>query len=118
MNELYAAAIGGAFAIIGTLVGAWLPQRFAQKQDRRNQLADCYAEVFAQYYQSVPMQDISQLTGLVAAIEKTRLFCSDESEALFKELLSILTQDNVDYAQCVDTFSKLRKSAKKDVRDR
>ena len=118
MSEIFAAIVGGIFAVLGVLVGARISQRNAYELDSRRILADSYAELFSAYCACIPNTDQENIIKLVAAIEKVKLFCSSDSEMLLEELLLAITEDRISFKKCGDCILRLHQSAKEEMSQR
>ena len=115
-SEIIAALIGGGFAIIGVAVGNFLSRKTAKSQEQMRLLAEYYAEVFAAFSANAPFSDQRQCLAFISSLEKAWLLCSEESSENIKELVSLLTKTNPPPKECVELFTRLRESAKKDLR--
>lgn len=115
MNELYAAAIGGAFAVLGTFIGAWITKRDNQSLEERKLLAEYFGEVFAKFYRCFPNFDSNDVIDVITSLEKVRLFCSPKTEAVILELADALLSGNISQEEIAKLYKKLRELAKDEV---
>ncbi len=117
-SEIIAALIGGGFVIVGTLIGNHFATKAAKSQEQLRLLAEFYAEVFSTYTAAAPNRPVDKLYAFLAATEKTKLFCSPESEKILERLAFEMTESNADWNTCGQLIVNLRESAKKDLRQR
>lgn len=117
-SEIIAALIGGGFAIIGVAVGNYSARKTAQSQEQMRLLAEFYAEVFSSYTAAAPFIDQQKCLTFMGSAEKAKLFCSDESAKILNELEYAITEPHPSAKECGEIMSRLRESAKKDLRKR
>lgn len=117
-SEIIAALIGGGFAIVGVLVGNFSARRTAKSQEQLRLLTEFYAEVFSTYTTAAPFVDQQKCLSFMAAAEKAKLFCSDESSKILSKLEYAVTEPQPSAKECGKIMAELRESAKKDLRNR
>ena len=114
-SEIIAALIGGGFIIIGTFIGNFFSTKTIKSQARLKLLAELYAEVFSKYTFAIPFTDDEKTLSFISAVEKTKLFCSSESEQLLTTLEQTIAKSGSNAKECRDLLHRLRASAKKDL---
>lgn len=118
LSEIIAALIGGAFMLIGIYVGNHLSLKSIKSQEEAHFLVEFYAEVFSTYTAAAPDRPLDRVYTFLAAVEKAKLFCSPESEEILLKLSHEITSENISWDDCGLLMASLRKSAKKDLRQR
>lgn len=122
MFELIGVAVGGTFALAGTIIGTIMTKKATDRQERRKMLVDCYADVFAKHYEFLSDQTPRSLAVLIASIERLRVICSDETDDVLSEFELTLSDFaehpdmDVNTRKCGELMLKLRSQAKKEVR--
>lgn len=117
-NSIVEVVITSVVGLIGVLIGAYLSRKSTKHQEQKRFLAEYYAEVLSAY--SVCMMDetsAEKKMNLIAAIEKAKLFCSNESEKLLIELEHAIIDEPRNTSKCGGIIRLLIESAKNDVRN-
>ena len=102
---------GGAFA--GSLVTA----KSLKKEENKRLVAEYYAE-FASAYAAYALETrtMEDLKNLVAAIEKLRLFCPEETERYFSLLMHFAAKQEPDVMSCKTAYAEIQNAVKKIIR--
>lgn len=114
--EILNGLITGGFTLLGVVVGSFLSYKIVKKQESLRLLAEFYAEVFSAYTVASPFNDNSKNMLLHAAAEKAKLLCSDESTKILTDLQMEITAGYTSIFTCGSLLSKLRESAKRDLK--
>lgn len=106
--------------VVSAVIGAFGSFLIMRYQETLKILAEFYADVFAAYADCIPSNfyDAKKLMVFIACAEKTKLFCSPESEKILNGMVWAVTRTPPDRKTAKDLFGQLRKSAKKDTKDR
>lgn len=118
LSEIISALIGGGFTLVGIYVGNHLSLKSIKSQEETHFLVEFYAEVFSTYTATAPNRPLDRVYTFLAAVEKAKLFCSPESEEILLKLSHEITSETVSWDVCGSLMDSLRKSAKKDLRQR
>ncbi len=108
---------GGAFAILGVVVGGLLSFLLNLKVDKRQALRRSYADIFETYMRFVPSRTEDNFYVLLAAIEKTRLICSDDSGDFLGKMEQSLKNYENDPHTCGILLAQLREIAKQEIKN-
>ena len=115
-SELLSALIASCFTLLGVFIGNFSARKTAKSQEQMRLLAEYYAEVFTAFSANAPFSDQRQCLAFISSLEKAWLLCSEESSEIIKELVSLLTKTDPPPKECAELFTRLRESAKKDLR--
>lgn len=113
--DIISSLIASSLGILGIFLGAYLTNKNAKSQEHLKFLANCYAEVFTEYITNIPFDTLDKVKKIRVAIEKTKLFCSDESYKILEELSEAITDKTNHQQRCSLLINQLRKSAKEDL---
>ena len=108
---------GGLLAIVCAVIGAKLATSATRRIDRAKALRDVYADIFAAYFTCTIDLSDENILRLVTAVERGMLICCEPSISLMREAIRVLAQDRPDLNTLSSIISKLRMSAKEDVRN-
>lgn len=114
-TEMISVILTGCFTLLGIFIGSYSSYRLMKKQEYLRLLTEFYAEVFSAYTAATPFLDKNKNMDLHAAIEKTKLLCSEDSAKILTDLQMEITSIAPSITACGDLLSKLRKSAKHDL---
>lgn len=117
-SEIIAALIAGGFALFGTCIGYLFSLKTAKKQEEIRLLAEFYAEVFTEFSVAAPFTDSRKCLSFISSLEKAGLLCSDESNKIITDMIRLVAKKDTPLGELTNLYTKLRESAKKDLRQR
>lgn len=103
-------------SLISVFVGALVSSRATKRNQTMHLLAEFYAEVFSAYTSAALLFETAKVMELHAAIEKAKLLCSKESEAILISLQRAISETTPNRSKTGALLAKLRDSAKRDLR--
>lgn len=114
--ELFAALIAGIFTLLGVMIGILASRKSESEKVRKQFLIEAYSDLFSAYFIVFPLKNLSELPKFLSAIEKTKLFCSEESEIIMDAMVERIRRTWPKPDDCLDLLKKLRESAKAELR--
>lgn len=101
--------------LLGVVIGAWLTARHNNRENQKKLLMECYSEMVAACIQWITNSSITNFGAMLAAIEKTRMICSKEADAVLEKFENFAISSAKKPTECISLLRTLREQAHKEI---
>lgn len=115
VEKLIIPLISVGSSLLGVWIGSKLSYRSQIKESHLKMLQDAYADTITSAVQRLKDPTSDSLATLISSCEKTRVLCSDESDAVLLALEKNANIREFDDEAFFQSIHDLRKAARKDI---
>ena len=118
LESILSTLLGGLLTLCGVMLSNRMTRKNEQRREHKRLLMESYARILSCYTRLLAAPtSLSARESLLAAIDQTRLICSDENMKILDDLIPVVAKDHHDAKQSGKIMTRLRSAARAELSD-